>query len=322
MSQAPRDAVPQELRRLLDREGVELGASRPIDHGTQYDLARGAETAKLNVYRTGKISTGGRASGLRDLLEGWRTSHGKARSKAGGRVSDGRVSGAGAGESPVLDGTPRVGIDEAGKGDYFGPLVVAGVRITGEEVARELREIGVRDSKTIGVVGVRGISDRILGAVGERNVRVVSLPPKEYEARRSAAGNVNKLLGEINAEIIGELKDEVEVIVVDEFARAARSYLEPFVPDGVRLEVRTRAEDDAAVAAASILARARQLDEVDRLSERVGFRLPLGATHVHRAARRVVEELGREGLDEVAKTHFATTRKVLGASENGDGGRP
>ena len=68
------------------------------------------------------------------------------------------------------------------------------------------------------------------------------------------------------------------------------------------------------MAAASILARARQLDEVERLSEQIGFRLPLGATHVLDAGRRVVEELGEEGLAEVAKTHFATTRQVLGES--------
>ena len=290
---------------------MELVGSRPIDHGTQYDLARGGETAKLNVYRTGKVSTGGRASSLRDLLEGWRTSQGGTAGRASAPVVQ---------KDPVLDGTPRVGIDEAGKGDYFGPLVVAGVRITGEGAARSLREIGVRDSKTIGVVGIRAIGDRVLEAVGPQNVRVVSLPPKEYETRRRAAGNVNKLLGEVDAGIMGELKEEVEVVVVDEFARAARSYLEPYVPRGVRLEVRTRAEDDAAVAAASIVARARQLEEIERLSGEVGFGLPLGATHVVGAARRVVEELGEEGLARVAKVHFATTEKVLGTLR--DGGRP
>ena len=313
MSQAPREGVPQGLRQLLEREGVDLAGSRPIDHGTQYNLTRGAETAKLNVYRTGKISTGGRASELRDLLEGWRTSQ--------RGVGAGRASGVPVARRPVLDGTPRVGIDEAGKGDYFGPLVVVGARITGEGVAEELREIGVRDSKTISVGEIRDIAERILDAVGPRNVCVVSLPPKEYEARRTAAGNVNRLLGVVDAEIMGELKGEVEVIVVDEFARAARSYLEPYVPEGVRLEVRTRAEDDAAVAAASIVARARQLEEMDRLSERVGFRLPLGATHVLGAGRRVVQELGQEGLAEVAKWSFATTLQILGTSENSDGGR-
>ena len=310
MSPAPSTGVPANLRLLLDREGVEVVGSRGIDHGTQYDLVRDGETAKLNVYRTGKISTGGRASGLRDLLEGWRTSQtGTARARPPARPP---------GAGPVLDGTPRLGIDEAGKGDYFGPLVVAGVRISGEEKAKKLREIGVRDSKEIRAPGIRRIADLILETVGQDNVHVISLSPQEYETRREAAGNVNGLLGELDARIMGELADEVEVVVVDEFARSARSHLRPFVPEGVRLEVRPRAEDDAAVAAASIVARARQLEGISRLSERVGFKLPLGATHVLGAGRRVVRELGEDGLAEVAKVHFATTRRVL--EKNGQSG--
>jgi ribonuclease HIII len=307
----PPTEVPTDLRQLLDEEGVEVTGSRPIDHGTQYDLTRNGETAKLNVYHTGKVSTGGRASGLRDLLETWRTS----RTEASVTQAPARLAGA----RPVLDGTPRLGIDEAGKGDYFGPLVVAGVRITGGAKAKGLQEIGVRDSKEISILGVRRISERILETVGKDNVRVVSLAPREYEARRDAAGNVNRLLGELDAEIIGELANEVEIVVVDEFAGSARTHLEPFVPGGVRLDVRPRAEDDAAVAAASIVARARQLEELERLSERVGFKLPLGATHVVDAGRRVVGELGEVGLAEVAKIHFATTRRVR---EQYDGGNP
>ena len=314
MKPAPATRFPEELRLILEREGVEITGWRTIDYGTQYDLARDGETAKLNVYRTGKISTGGRASGLRDLIEAWRTSP----SGAGGR----RASTARTGGMPVLDSTSRLGIDEAGKGDYFGPLVVAGVRITRAETAQRLQEIGVRDSKEILASGIRRISGRLLEAVGQNNVHVISLAPGEYESRRSAAGNVNRLLGELDARIMDELAGEVEVVVADEFARSARSYLEPYVPEGVRLEVRTRAEDDAAVAAASIVARARQLEEIDRLSERVGFRLPLGATHVVEAGRRVAREHGEEGLAEVAKLHFATTRRVLENTEHSDGGNP
>jgi ribonuclease HIII len=306
---APRTDVPTDLRLLLDREGVQITGSKAIDHGTQYDLTHDGETAKLNVYHTGKVSTGGRASGLRDLLENWRTSQNK---DSGTRARS-------PGTRPILDGTPRLGIDEAGKGDYFGPLVVAGVRITSSAKAKELQKVGVRDSKDIRASGIGSISERILETVGPENVRVVSLSPDEYEARRDAAGNVNRLLGELDAGIISELANEVGVVVVDEFARSARDHLEPFVPRGVKLEVRPRAEDDAAVAAASIMARARQLQEIEDLSERVGFRLPLGATHVVDAGRRVVEELGEEGLAEVAKTHFATTRRVL---EQRDGGNP
>jgi len=299
--------IPPDLRRLLDREGVEVVSSRDIDYGTQYRLARNEETEILNVYRTGKVSTGSKASSLRDMLESWRLA--RFPQKKGGEASK---PGAASGTGPVLTGTPRTGIDEAGKGDYFGPLVAAGVRVLGDEAAKVLQELGVRDSKTLRPSTVRRMAGRIPEIVGTENVRVLALPPKEYEARRTNAGNINRLLDELDAEIIGELKAEVDAIVVDQYAVSARDNLAPFVPEGVRLEVRTGAEDDAAVAAASILARARQLGEMAGLSERVGFTLPLGATHVVDAARRVYSERGMEGLREVAKVSFRTTRNVTG----------
>jgi ribonuclease HIII len=299
MSPAPRNSIPQDLRLVLDEWGVRITGHREIDHATQYYLERGPESVLLNVYSTGTVIAQGPRSGVKDLLE--------ERIPAQKGVRRGS-----SGPRPVLDGTPRVGIDEAGKGDYFGPLVVAGVRITGMEAAEELQRSGVRDSKTLGITAVRAMVDHILEAVGSQNVRVVALSPREYEARRSAAGNVNKLLDEVDAGIIGELRDGVELVVVDQYATSARERLQPFVPEGVRLEVRQRAEDDAAVAAASILARARQLEEMDRLSERVGFPLPRGSTEVIEAGRRVVREAGEEGLDDVAKTSFGITAQILG----------
>jgi ribonuclease HIII len=299
MSPAPKNGIPQDLRLVLDEWGVRVTGHREIDHATQYFLERGPESVLLNVYSTGTVIAQGPSSEFKDLLE--------ERIPAQKGVRRGS-----SGPRPVLDGTPRVGIDEAGKGDYFGPLVVAGVRITGMEAAEELQRSGVRDSKTLSVAAARLMADRILGAVGSQNVRVVALSPREYEARRSAAGNVNRLLDEVDAGIIGELRDGVELVVVDQYATSARERLQPFVPEGVRLEVRQRAEDDAAVAAASILARARQLEEMDRLSERVGFPLPRGSTEVIEAGRRVVREAGEEGLDDVAKTSFGITAQILG----------
>jgi ribonuclease HIII len=296
VSPAPRNGIPRALRRVLDEWGVRVARYREIDYATQYYLEHGPESVRLNVYTTGKVTVQGPRSGLKDLLEG--------------RIAP--PEGKRFGSRPALDGTPRVGIDEAGKGDYFGPLVVAGVRITGRGAAEELHELGVRDSKTLGVAAARQMADRILEAVESHNVRVVALSPREYEARRSAAGNVNRLLDEIDAGIMGELGEGVELIVVDQYAISAREHLQPFVPEGVRLEVRQRAEDDAAVAAASILARARQLEEMDRLSGRVGFRLPRGSTEVIGPGQRVVREAGEEGLQDVAKTSFGITARILG----------
>ncbi len=296
--------IPEELRRRIEAHGATVAGSREIDHATQYRLVSGQEEATLNVYRTGKVLEGGKATGLRDLLRGWRLSLGGAGSPTATPRS---------GPRPRPNATPRVGTDEAGKGEYLGPLVVAGVRLLGGEQDKVLREMGVRDSKTLGLTQVRGLAASVERTVGAENLRVISLPPPVYEARRAeAAGNVNRLLAELNVEIIHELEAEVETIVVDAFGQKARSYLEGRVPVRLRLEVRPRAEDDAAVAAASILARSRYLEEMDRLSALVGFELPRGSTHVLEAARRVVRERGEEGLAEVAKVHFATTRQVLG----------
>ena len=99
MSEAPANGVPDDLSRLLEESGAEIRFSRPIDYGTQYRVTRGRETAVLNVYTSGKTSTGGRPSTLLDLLEDWRIS----------RTSTGSERGT---ESPTkLDGTPRVGAD-------------------------------------------------------------------------------------------------------------------------------------------------------------------------------------------------------------------
>jgi ribonuclease HIII len=311
MSLAPRNGIPQDLRLVLDEWSIRVADHREIDHATQYYLERGPESVLLNVFSTGKVVVQGKNSGLKDLLAGRIAA--REEKRAGAR-------GARSGSRPALDATPRVGIDEAGKGDYFGPLVIAGIRITGRESAEELQELDVRDSKTLGVAAARLMADRILESVGSQNVRVVVLSPREYEARRSVAGNVNRLLDEIDAGIIGELKDGVELVVVDQYATSARERLRPFVPEGVRLEVRQRAEDDVAVAAASVAARARYLEEMERLSREVGFELPRGSTHVTEALRRVYEELGVEGLEEVAKVHFSITEQVLGPAKN-DGGR-
>jgi ribonuclease HIII len=305
------NAIPEDLRQRIEAYGATVVDAREIAHATQYRLARGTEEATLNVYHTDKVLEGGKPSGLRDMLRDWRLS----RAATGSGMP---VAGA---FRPVPNATPRVGTDEAGKGEYLGPLVVAGVRVLGAKKELEIRELGTRDSKTLGLHRVHRIGVEIARLLGPENIRVVSLAPKVYEARRAAAGgNVNRLLGELNAQIINELNDEVELAVVDAFGERARSYLEPLVPEGIGLEVRPRAEDDAAVAAASILARARYLEEMEKLSERVGFELPRGSTHVLEAARRVVEERGEEGLAEVAKIHFATTQQVLGNTKNSDGG--
>lgn len=308
--------IPLDLRERLEAAGAEVSGARPIDHGTQYVVVRGSEKATLNVFSTGRVSEGGKESSLLAVLRDYRTSRPAAkRGKGRGTGGSSRPRGGSGGQtenSPVPRPVPRVGTDEAGKGEYLGPLVVAGVRVAGPEADGALRSLGVRDSKDLSLTEARRLAREVTELLGEENLRVVSLAPREYERRREAAGsNVNRLLGELNAEIIAELQDEVEVAVVDAFGVKAREYVEASGAVRVRVEARPRAEDDAAVAAASILARARYLEEMDRLSEKVGFELPRGSTHVLPAARRVYLEGGEERLRDVAKVHFSITEKVM-----------
>lgn len=307
--------IPEDLGRYLEEHGVKVAGSRRIDHGVQYRLVRGGEEATLNVYDTGRVLEGGKAAGLRELLRGWRER------RQGGPARRFRASAA-PGPNPL----PRIGIDEAGKGEYLGPLVVAGVRISGATDDLRLRELGVRDSKALSADRARRLAGAIREELGEEAVCVLSLAPPEYERRREAAGgNVNRLLAELDLEVVGVLMDEaVRAVVVDSFGERARSYIEGRLPPGLRLEVRPRAEDDVAVAAASVLARARYLEEMEELSRRVGVALPRGSSErALEAARRVYEERGEEGLAEIAKLHFATTGRVIGpAGRRQRGGLP
>lgn len=308
--------IPTDLLKGISAHGATVSDAREIDHATQYRLVRGPESATLNVYDTGRVLEGGKESALKALLRDWRLSRQKRKS---GSKREVKPSPAPFPRSfTIPNATPRVGTDEAGKGEYLGPLVVAGTRVAGKREDEKLRGMGVRDSKELSLAKVRQLAGEVTACLGPENVHVVCLPPREYERRRDAAGrNVNRLLGEINVEIISKLRDEVEVAVVDAFGVKAREYIEDGLTGGPRVEARSGAEDDAAVAAASILARARYLEEMDALSENVGFELPRGSSNVIGAARRVYEESGEEGLREVAKFHFATTERVIETAKQG-----
>jgi ribonuclease HIII len=303
---AARYRLPERLSGFLRSIGATATFRREIDHGTQYGVADRTDTVTLNVFSTGKVVVQGKKdSALRERVDGW------LRGDTTGRVRGGRTSEA------VPDPTPRVGTDEAGKGEYFGPLVVAGVRVLDAGRSRALLELGVRDSKTVANVRATALAAEIGSAVAAENVRELTLSPREYEERRSAAGSVQRLLGELHAEILRELEDGVEVAIVDSLG--AGSELERHAPPGLRVVMRPRAEDDVAVAAASVVARARYLEEMNRLSGVVGFELPRGSTHVRGAVSRVYRERGMEGLRDVAKVHFSITEQVL-RREKRDGG--
>ncbi len=219
------------------------------------------------------------------------------------------------GKVPALDISPHFGVDESGKGDYFGPLVIAGV-YSDERTAEALVKLGCQDSKAIP-------DDRKIAAIAAKVMslpgvayEVVCIGPRRYNELYTEFGNLNKLLAWGHARVIAALHEKVPACpraLSDKFANewVLRTALKKRnVP--VQLDQRVRGESDVAVAAASILARARFVKWVHDAAAAACCELPLGcAPHVTKAARAFVRTHGEERLCDVAKLHFRTTAKVL-----------
>ncbi len=231
------------------------------------------------------------------------------------------LGGASLGYENVLDPArvqPHMGIDESGKGDYLGPMVIAAAYVDAGLVA-ELERMNVRDSKRI-------TSDRAALALARELRRllrgrhaIVTIGPRAYNRLYAKFGSVNRLLAWGHARAIEDLLDLVPDCpraLSDQFG-PERQIRQALLAKGrdIRLDQRPRAESDPAVAAASILARGAFLDALHRLGERFGIAAPKGASPaVEAAAAEIVARHGPEALVESAKCHFQTTDRVLAAS--------
>ncbi len=209
----------------------------------------------------------------------------------------------------------RIGTDESGKGDYFGPLVVAAFFMPeGQEDV--LRELGVRDSKRITDARCREIAETLKR--GYRFHSVVTVGPEKYNELWAKLRNLNRLLAWGHARAIENVLERVPAgkAVTDQFGDE-RFVRQALLQKGREIELvqMPRAEEDPAVAAASILARAEFLTRLHYLSRDVGLELPKGASDlVETAAVKLVRAKGPDVLDKVAKTHFKTTVRVLAAA--------
>ncbi|OQW62920.1 MAG: ribonuclease HIII [Nitrospira sp. ST-bin5] len=205
----------------------------------------------------------------------------------------------------------RIGIDESGKGDYFGPLVIAAVFVDATTQG-ELKLMAVRDSKKIS-------DGRILEMAPDIKTicphSVIAIGPQKYNELYAKIKNLNRLLAWGHAKALENLLERVpcERAISDQFGNE-RLILNALQDKGrtIVLEQRTKAESDLAVAAASILARAEFLLRLKRLSNEIGTTLPKGASPtVELAARMVIKKHGQDRLGHVAKLHFKTTQAVL-----------
>jgi ribonuclease HIII len=219
---------------------------------------------------------------------------------------------------------PRLGVDESGKGDFFGPLCVAGVYVN-ETVIKAWQDSGIRDSKNIS-------SDKKMKELAEliRDTpgcvtSVVPIGNEAYNRLYQKMRSVNTLLAWGHARVIENLMGQKHRMtpapvraISDQFASSKDTVAKALMSQGREIELvqKHRAEADLAVAAASILARHEFVTRLAGLEQEFEIKLPKGASAaVDAAAKEFIVKHGVENLPKVAKMHFRTALRAQGLPE-------
>ena len=304
--------VYQSIKSALQAENINVSNYKLIDYGLQFTVSIRGWSGIIRVYQNKKgvlkidysqLKSGTNVGKIQTLIEGKKIS------------SDFKDS-----NKKDVDqelGFPIIGTDESGKGDYFGPLVSAGVYVD-EQTAKDLVACGVKDSKNLSDNENLRLAQEIAKICKGRFV-IIEISPERYnllyEQFKKERKNLNTLLAWGHAKAIEEILSKVdcEVAIADQFAdeRFILGKLQE-KGKGLRLIQMHKAEQNTAVAAASILARARFLEKLSKLSKEYKIDLPKGASQtVVKNAKKFVDLHGKESLRKVAKLHFKTTNEVF-----------
>lgn len=289
---------------------------KPLPFGRQFKLARGKDKAALSVY-----------SGKKGISLVWGGQAGDLLAEAQRAVGvTGAVSVKKKGEQPLLMPTLLedcagfkglwAGSDESGKGDFFGPLVVAAVLLD-LDTAKALQEEGVRDCKSLTDKEVKRQAPLIRKLAPLH--AVLALKPEFYNLRYGQLKQKNKNLNHLLANgHVTALRDVLQkrpdcnYALIDRFAVASgiREALEKEFPSVIVVEQK-QAERDTAVAAASVLARARFVEIMEELSAAAGCILPKGGgSEATATAQRILTEQGDDVLNKLVKKHFANYKRL------------
>jgi ribonuclease HIII len=206
-----------------------------------------------------------------------------------------------------------IGTDESGKGDYFGPLVIAGVFVD-PSINEQLINLGVKDSKTISDWGIKTLASKIK-KIKNLNFNTVVISPDKYNKLHENMGNVNKILGWAHARVLENILNncKAENAISDKFG-SERLILDSLQEKGKKLKLyqTSKAERYTAVAAASIIARDVVIKWFELNSKKIGFPIPKGASKaVEVAAEKIIKNFDEEKLKLLVKIHFKTSQKIF-----------
>ena len=213
----------------------------------------------------------------------------------------------------LIEPDTYIGTDESGKGDYFGPLIIAGVFVDNNANA-DLKKIGVKDSKLLSDSAINSLAKEIKKIV-KNNFDIILISPEKYNILYEKFGNLNKLLAWGHAKVIENVlkNNNALEVISDKFGdeRLIKGFLQE-KGKMITLHQFTKAERYTAVAAASILARNKLNIWFEEQSKKIGINLPKGASSkVEETAIELKQKYDKNVLSSLVKLHFKTTKKLL-----------
>ncbi|TET39151.1 MAG: ribonuclease HIII [Dehalococcoidia bacterium] len=302
--------VYEHIKSILKVDNINVSDYKLIDYGLQFTVSILDWSGVIRIYQNKKGILKIDYSQLKGGVNGIKI---QTLIEDKGISSDSKKSS----KKDVALGLPIIGTDESGKGDYFGPLVSAGVYVD-ERSATDLIECGVKDSKKLSDSKNLELA-REVAKICKGRFAIIEISPEKYndlyEQFKREKKNLNTLLAWGHAKAIEEVLSRVDckVAIADQFAD--ESFIQSKLQEkGKRIKLiqMHKAEQHIAVAAASILARARFLEKLSKLSNEYKIDLPKGASQaVVENAKRFADVHGREELRKVAKLHFKITAEVL-----------
>lgn len=204
-----------------------------------------------------------------------------------------------------------IGTDECGKGDFFGPLVVAAVFVNTDSIIK-LKKIGVCDSKKLNDNQINHIAKLIRNIIPESMIEVVNINPEKYNQLYKKFNNLNKLLNWAHSKAISNLLSSTNSakVITDKFSRSDLNIMNDVKYSNVDFIQLHGAEKYIGVAAASIIAR-ETFNKWFSQKEKGGLKLSKGSSIiVERNAKNLLSKFGEDKFKEIAKLHFKTYNKI------------
>lgn len=303
----------QEMRKDLELKGIGVTDYKEINYGLQFDVELGDMVSKVRIYENKKglkldLSLV-KFEALKEAIlninntEMSRQSIISKDEQALSKITECTF------KSDIFD-NPLIGVDESGKGDYFGPLVVAGVYADSNQ-KRLLQNLGVMDSKALTDKKIHELAEQIKKACP---YEVITINNATYNKLYTRINNLNKLLAWGHARVIENMLGKVDcnLALSDQFGN--ESFIQNALMEKgrqIKLEQKPRAEENVVVAAASILARDQFVAKMDEMSQKLGINFPKGASATTiTVGREFVEKYGRDKLAYISKLHFKTTNNI------------